>query len=192
MSNTQMEVKPQAAGLGNVRTPITATGYHAENLIAEITEHAEHLTWRVNSLTRSVRALEAARDLVETVALTRPAPAVYRTATAYCDRVCQEAEELIYDDEPAACRGPCMDCDSQPTVSTIGLVAARERAGVTLDHILADAALEPSDAAAGIRRVAAVLAEAMEGTDPAEIMTARARAFDATRYLLGLGSMGEI
>lgn len=189
---TQMEVTSRTAGPGTVRTPITAAGYHAENLIAEITEHAEHLTCEVNALTRAVRSLEAARDLIETVALARPAPAVYRTAAAYCDRVCNEAEELIYDDEPAECRGPCMDYDSQPATSTISLEAARERAGVTLDHVLASANLEPGDVAAGIRRVAEVLAEAMQGTEPAEIMTARARAFDACRYLLGMGPAGVI
>jgi len=193
MSNTQMEGKPQAGGPGIINAPPrTAAGYYADNLIDEITEHAEHLTWRVNSLTRQVRALEYVRDRVEAIALTRPAPAVYAVAVIDCEHVCQEAEELIFDTEPAECRGPCMDADSQPATSTIGLVAARERAGVTLDHILADAALEPGDAAAGIRRVAAVLAKAMQGTDPAAIMESRGRAYDATRYLLGLGPMGEI
>lgn len=189
---TQMEVTTPAGGRGIHAPPRTAAGCHADNLIDEITEHAEHLTWRVNSLARQVRALEYIRDRVEAVALTRPAPAVYAAAVIDCDQVCQEAEELIYDTEPAECHGPCMDADSQPATSTIGLEAARERAGVTMDHIIASANLEPGDVAGGIRRVAEVLAEAMQGTDPAEIMTARARAYDATRYLLGLGPIGVI
>ncbi|ACL16747.1 hypothetical protein [Methanosphaerula palustris] len=136
-----------AAGLRNVREPITAPGYGAERMIEILTEHAEHLTFTVNTLTHQVRDLEIARDAVETPAQRHPSRDVWRAAVASCDQVCLEAQEMVYDTEPA-------------------------------------------DVAAGIRRVAEVLADAMEGTDAAEIMESRTRAFDATRYLQGLGPMG--
>ena len=186
--NTQMEVKARTAGLGKVRMSITAitdAGYHAEDLIRDLTEHAESLTCRVNALTRSVRALEGARDRVESIATVQPwswrtSPAALRTATVYCDQVCRDAEELIYDTEPAEVHGPYMDFDGQP-MPAIGLEAARERAAVTLANNNASANMEPADVAGGILRVGEVLAEDMLGTNPVKIMQSRARAYDATR-----------
>ncbi len=192
MSNTQMEVTPQATGRRIVREPTTEPGYGAECMIEVLTEHAEHLTFKVNTLTHKVRDLEIARDTVETLAQRHPSRDAWRAAVAYCDQVCLEAQEMVYDTEPAEVHGPCMDFDSQPMPSCITLEAARERAGATLDNVIRSANGEPVDVATGIRRVAEVLADAMKGTTPAEIMESRARAFDATRYLLGLGPMGEI
>lgn len=192
MSNTQMEVTPQATGRRIVREPTTEPGYGAEHMIEVLTEHAEHLTFKVNTLTHQVRELEIARDTVETLAQRHPSRDVWRAAVAYCYQVIYEAEDMVYDTEPAEVHGPCMDFDSQPRSSCITLEAARERAGATLDNVIRSANGEPVDVATGIRRVAEVLADAMKGTSPAEIMESRARAFDATRYLLGLGPMGEI
>jgi len=188
MRSTQMDVTPQAAGRGTVREPTTAPGYGAERMIEVLTEHAEHLTWTVNALTNKVRDLKIARDAVETLARRHPSRDLWRAAVAYCDQVCREAAEMVYDTEPAEVHGPCMDCDSQP----ISVESARRQAGATLDNVIRSANGQPADVATGIRRVAEVLADAMKGTTPAEIMESRARAFDATRYLLGLGPMGEI
>jgi len=188
MSTTDMEVKTQATGRRIIREPTTAPGYGAEQMIEVLTEHAEHLTFTVNTLTHKVRELEIARDTVETLAQRHPSRDLWRAAVAYCDQVCLEAQEMVYDTEPAGVHGPAMDRDSQP----ISLEEARRQAGATLRNVIRSTNGEPADVAAGIRRVAEVLADAMKGTTPAEIMESRARAFDATRYLLDLGPMGEI
>ena len=92
MSNTQMEVTPQATGRRIVREPTTAPGYGAEHMIEVLTEHAEHLTFKVNTLTHQVRELEIARDTVETLAQRHPSRDVWRAAVASCDQVCLEAQ----------------------------------------------------------------------------------------------------
>lgn len=78
MSDIEMEVKPQAAGLGMVREPTTAPGYNAEHLIEVLTEHAKHQTFKVNALTHQVRILEPE-------ILRERQPAGQRIGTGVCD-----------------------------------------------------------------------------------------------------------